>query len=131
VLGCASDATISAAITVAQRESKAIVADLIGVVDKVARAHQLVHLGVTYLGIHTGTDDQAGGADPLTDLQAVREAVTADLVVAGGINERTLPAILHQFPSIAIVGSGILGRPDPVAAAAALRAILDQHRTAQ
>jgi 3-hexulose-6-phosphate synthase len=130
VLAGASDATITAAVEVARKQGKAIVADLIGVPDKVARGRQLAALGVTYLGIHTGTDDQATGADPLADLQAIRSAVDAQIVVAGGINARTLPAILAQRPAIAIVGSGILNRPDPVAAATELRAILDQHRTA-
>jgi 3-hexulose-6-phosphate synthase len=128
VLAGASDATITAAVQVARQRDRAIVADLIGVPDKVARARQLAALGVTYLGIHTGTDDQAAGADPLADLQAVRGAVNVQLVVAGGINARTLPAILAQAPAIVIVGSGILNQPDPCAAATELRAILDQHR---
>jgi 3-hexulose-6-phosphate synthase len=131
VLGCASDATISAAVDIAQRTGKDIVADLIGVADKVARARELVELGVPYLGIHTGTDDQAAGADPLADLQAMRAAVAAKLVVAGGINERTLPAILRQSPAIVIVGSGILGQPNPVKAATTLRTILDQNQATQ
>ena len=131
VLGCASNATISAAVDIAQRAGKDIVADLIGVADKVARARELVELGVPYLGIHTGTDDQASGADPLADLQAMRAAVATKLVVAGGINERTLPAILRQSPAIVIVGSGILGQLKPVKAATTLRTILDQNQAAQ
>jgi 3-hexulose-6-phosphate synthase len=130
ILAGASDATITAAVDVARHRDRAIVADLIGVADKVTRARQLTALGVTYLGIHTGTDDQAAGADPLDDLQAVRTAVDARIVVAGGINARTLPAILAQGPAIVIVGSGILNQSDPCAAAAALRAILDQHLAA-
>jgi 3-hexulose-6-phosphate synthase len=128
VLACASDATVTAAVTVARQHGKAVVADLIGVPDKPARSRQLVDLGVEWLGIHTGTDDQAAGASPLADLQAVREAVDARIVVAGGINGRTLPSILACSPAIVIVGSGILGQPDPVAAATSLRAILDQAR---
>jgi 3-hexulose-6-phosphate synthase len=79
---------------------------------------------VQWLGIHTGTDDQAFGGDPLADLAAVRAAVDSRLVVAGGINERTLPAILRYEPDIAIVGSGILGNPDPLAAATRLRDLI-------
>lgn len=131
ILGCAGDATVAAAVAVADRREKAVVADLMGVADKVTRAQQLAALGVTYLGIHTGTDDQVTGANPLSDLQAVREATSTNLIVAGGINVRTLPAILRQSPSIVIVGSGILGQPEPVAAAAALRAMIDQAATAQ
>ena len=132
VLGCASDATISAAVAVAVAHRKAVVADLIGVADKVARARALARLGVTYLGIHTGTDDQAGGADPLADLEAVSSATDLPTVVAGGINESSLPAILALRPAIVIVGSGILGQADPLAAATALHRILttnsDQSR---
>jgi 3-hexulose-6-phosphate synthase len=128
VLAGASDATITAAVEVAKDRGKAIIADLIGVPDKVARGRQLAALGVSYLGIHTGTDDQAIGADPLSDLQAVRGAVDAQIVVAGGITARTLPAILALEPAIAIVGSGILNKPDPVAAAMELRAILDRQQ---
>jgi 3-hexulose-6-phosphate synthase len=128
VLACASDATVLAAVEEARPRGKSVVADLIGVPDKVARARRLVELGVDWLGIHTGTDDQAAGANPLADLHTVRSAVDAQVVVAGGINERTLPSILALSPAIVIVGSGILGQPDPVAAASALRAILDQHR---
>jgi 3-hexulose-6-phosphate synthase len=126
VLACASDATVSAAVDVARQYGKSVVADLIGVPDKPARARQLVDLGVEWLGIHTGTDDQAAGANPLADLEAVREAVDAQIVVAGGINARTLQSILASSPAIVIVGSGILGQPNPAAAATTLRAILDQ-----
>src|SRR5687768_13951052 len=126
VLAGASDATISAAVSVAQERGRSVVADLIGVADKVDRARQSASLGISYLGIHTGTDDQAAGANPLADLQAISQAVEIETVVAGGINARTLPAILALRPSIVIVGSGILGQPDPVAAAKALRDILDR-----
>jgi 3-keto-L-gulonate-6-phosphate decarboxylase len=61
----------------------------------------------------------------------MRAAVAAKLVVAGGINERTLPAILRQSPAIVIVGSGILGQPNSVKAATTLRTILDQNQAAQ
>lgn len=131
VLACASDATVSAAVAVAGDNGRLVVADLIGVADKVARARQLISLGVTHLGIHTGTDDQATGANPLADLMAVQAAISVQTVVAGGINAGTLPAILAQRPAIVIVGSGILGADDPVVAATELRELLDAHRSRQ
>jgi 3-hexulose-6-phosphate synthase len=124
VLGCAGDATIAAALAVARDRGKVVVVDLIGVADKPARAKELAALGVQWLGIHSGTDDQASGANPLDDLAAIRAAVDSRVVVAGGINERTLPAILRYEPDIAIVGSGILGQPDPLAAATRLSDLL-------
>ena len=130
VLAGASDATITAAVTVARAGGRAVVADLIGVADKVARASQVAGLGISYIGIHTGTDDQASGMDPLADLAAISRAVEIETAVAGGINATSLPAILALQPAIAIVGSGILGQPDPVAAAKALRNLIDRGRPA-
>lgn len=130
VLAGASDATITAAVAVAQERGKAVVADLIGVPDKVARARQLAALEVSYIGIHTGTDDQAAGDNPLADLEAISRAVEIETVVAGGIAAATLPVILALRPSIVIVGSGILGQPEPVAAAMALRDIIERESSA-
>lgn len=127
VLAGASDATIAAAVTVAQSRGKAVVADLIGLPDKVIRARRLAELGIAYLGVHTGTDDQATGANPLADLDAITRAVEIETVVAGGIAAATLPAILALRPSVVIVGSGILGQPNPVGAAKALREIIDRE----
>jgi 3-hexulose-6-phosphate synthase len=127
VLAGASDATITAAIAIARERGKAVVGDLIGVADKVGRANQVASLGISYIGIHTGTDDQATGMDPLSDLAAISRAVEIETVVAGGIIAATLPAILALRPAIVIVGTGILGQPDPIAAAKALRDIIDRE----
>ncbi len=129
VLACAGDATIEGAVRVANDRGKRVVCDLIGVPDKVARARQLAGLGVHMVGVHTGTDDQARGADPLADLAAITGAVDLPVVVAGGINATTLPAILTYGPAIVISGSGILGQADPVAAAKALHEAIGAGRS--
>lgn len=128
VLGCASDATVRAAVAVARQREKQVVADLLNVPDKPARAKQLAALGVDYLGVHTGTDDQALGADPLADLAAIRDAVSVPVIVAGGITVERLPAVLALGPAIVIAGSAIANAPDPVAAATAFRAVVDQAK---
>lgn len=122
VLAGASDATIRAAVELARAHDKQIVADLINVPDKPTRGRQLIELGVAYLGVHAGTDDQAAGANPLADLAVLRQAVSAPLIVAGGISLASLPAILALEPAIVVVGSAIANAADPVAAAAAFRA---------
>ena len=131
ILACASDATITAAADFAQQAGKAIVVDMIGVGHMAARAREVMALGATWLGIHTGTDDQARGADPLADLARVRAAVDARIAVAGGINERMLPALLAYAPEIVIVGSGILAQPEPVRAAQRLHEIIASQRSTQ
>lgn len=124
VLGCASDATVEGALAVARDRGGKVVVDLIGVADKVGRARALEALGVDYLGIHAGTDEQSRGADPLADLAAVSAAVSTSLAVAGGITLATLPAILALRPAIVIVGSGITRAADPIAAAFAFKSAI-------
>ncbi len=124
VLACASDTTLAAAIAVAVARGTQIVADLIGVADKPARARQLAALGVHMIGVHAGVDDQARGADPLADLAAVRAAVDTPIAVAGGISTRTIAAVRTLGPAIVIVGSAITAAADPRAATLELRALL-------
>lgn len=113
VLACASDATLRAALDVARARQRQVVADLIGVLDKPTRARQLAALGVDYIGIHTGSDEQAHGANPLADLAALSQTVSTPLVVAGGISTKTIGAVLAYKPAIAIVGSAITQAHDP------------------
>ena len=74
---------------------------------------QLAELGVDYIGVHTGTDDQAHGANPLADLAAVSQAVNTPVVVAGGITPASIRPVLAYHPAIVIVGSAVTAAKDP------------------
>jgi 3-hexulose-6-phosphate synthase len=122
VLACASDATIAAAVDVAQRRGKHVCADLIGVADKPARARELESLGVAYLGVHAGTDEsRTTGSGPAGDLAIVSAATTLPLCVAGGISPATIGDVLASRPAIVVVGSAITGAAIPAAVAAELK----------
>ncbi len=125
VLACASDATIRAAVAVGRTKGGKVVTDLIGVPDKPARAVQLAALGVDYIGVHTGTDDQAQGANPLSDLAAVSRVLSTPIVVAGGISPRTIGPILAYRPAIIIVGSAVTVARNPVVVLQELRSVVD------
>jgi len=130
VLGCAGDATVHAVVAVAMDRGRQVVADLIGVPDKRTRARELARIGVHYIGVHTGTDEQAGGADPLPNLALVQAEVATPLVVAGGISLENVGAILALGPAIVVVGSHITRATDPVATAYAFRAAIDRQQVA-
>lgn len=130
VLGCASDATVRAVVGVAMEWGRKAVADLIGVPDKRTRARELARLGVHYIGVHTGVDEQATGADPLSNLALVRAEVATPLVVAGGISLEGIEVILSFAPAIVVVGSHITCAADPVATAYAFRAAIARGRPA-
>lgn len=121
VLGVADDSTIAGAAASAAAHGKAVVVDLINVADKPARARHAQSLGVQFVAVHSGIDQQHQGQSPLTDLLAVKEAVTIGVLVAGGIRLETLPEVMRLNPEIVVVGGAITGAADPVAAARAIR----------
>ncbi len=124
VLGVADDATIAGAAASAAAHGKAAVVDLISVVDKPARARRAQELGARFVAVHSGIDQQKQGQSPLTDLRAVREAVSIGVMVAGGIKLETLPQVVGLAPDIVVVGGAITGASDPAAAARAIRAAM-------
>lgn len=125
VLGCAHDSTILAAIAVANARGGQVMADLIGVPYKRRRAQQLARMGIHYIGVHTGSDEQAAGMTPLSDLALVRSAVSTPLAVAGGIKPTDIEAIVLLSPAVIIVGSYITRAADPRSAATDLRTAIN------
>ena len=127
VLGVAQDSTIRGALRAAARFGRQIMADLMQVDDLVARSRELLDLGCHCLCVHTATDLQASGANPVADLARLRAALPAVcLAVAGGLDAATVPALAPYRPDIIIVGGAIVTAPDPASAARAIRARLDQ-----
>jgi len=127
VLGLADDATIRAAVAEARRSGQEIMVDMIGVALVEGRAREIDALGVDYICVHTGTDVQALGRNPLYELRRVGKAVSrARIAVAGGINLGSIAAIVRQAPDIVIVGSGITAQVDPRSAAAEIKRVMTE-----
>lgn len=126
VLGAANDFTIAAAVRAASATDKKIMADLINVRDIQTRARQIEQLGVAYLCVHTATDSQRQGLNPLAELEEVSRVVPPHkIAVAGGIDEALLPRILSYRPAVAIVGSAVTTSADPKNIALRLKKILE------
>jgi 3-hexulose-6-phosphate synthase len=125
VLGVADDNTIRGAFASARAHSGKVMVDLIGVPRVVERARFLDTLGVDYLGIHSGIDQQQRGKTPLQELREVSASVHTPLSVAGGINPATLPELLRYNPGIVVIGGAITQAQQPGAMAQAVREMLD------
>lgn len=126
VLAVTDDATIGGAVEAARAHGGQVVADMMCVADLAARGRRLAELGVDVLAVHTGVDQQAAGRTPLDDLRTLTGAgIGVPVAVAGGIGEASLPDHLPLSPAIVIVGGGITNAADPVAAAHALRTLMD------
>ena len=124
VMGAASDATIKGAVEAGEKHGKRVVADLIGVDNRVERAREIAKLGVAFVEIHAGLDEQAQpGYSINTLLEDGREA-GVPFSIAGGVKEDTIAAVRDAGAEVAVAGGAIYGADDPAAAAKALKSAL-------
>ena len=108
VLGVAHNVTIQSALGQAQKYGRQVMVDLITIDDVQSRVQELEEMGVDIICVHTASDVQEQGSDPLKDLQLVQRVKKAvKIAVAGGIKPATLPKILPYSPNVIIVGSFI------------------------
>ena len=124
VLGVAGDSTIEGAVKAARKHGKGIVADLIGVADKVKRAKEVSALGVEFVEMHAGLDEQAEEGFTFGTLLRDGEAAGVPFSVAGGVSTATITSVQDAGARVAVAGGAIYGAPDVGAAAAALRAAI-------
>jgi 3-hexulose-6-phosphate synthase len=124
VLGLAGDSTIVGAVAAAKKHGKGIVADLIGVPDKAARAKEVVALGVTFVEMHAGLDEQAEEGYTFGTLLDDGRAAGVPFSVAGGVSASTIASVQDAGAQVAVAGSAIYSADDPAAAAAELRAAI-------
>ncbi len=112
VLGVADDETIKDAIQAAKNYNVRLMADLLGVADKPERARALEAMGVDFVCVHVGIDQQMRGENPLAILSEVAKAVNIPVATAGGLNSETAPEVVKNGASIVIVGGAITKAED-------------------
>jgi 3-hexulose-6-phosphate synthase/6-phospho-3-hexuloisomerase len=116
VLGLAQDMTIKRAVNSANAHNVKIMADLIGVDDKVKRAKELEGLGVDYLLVHTPLDIQRVMLQKvdlgLDELKGLIENVDIPVAAAGGINHEIAQILKEAGVSIFIVGRALTKAKD-------------------
>lgn len=128
VLGAADRATIAAACDVAVRDGKAVAVDAIVAPDLGVIVAKLHGLAVGWLMVHAGLDRQAAGGNPFADLDRLGgDDASVQLAVAGGLDaEAARRVIADQRVTLIVVGAAITAAANPAAAAATIRAVLDE-----
>ncbi len=101
-------------------------ADLINVPDPVKRAKELEELGVDYLNVHVGIDQQMVGKDPLDILSEVVENVSIPVAAAGGLDAEKAAGCIAMGASIVIVGSNIVKSRNVTESARKVRKEIDR-----
>jgi 3-hexulose-6-phosphate synthase/6-phospho-3-hexuloisomerase len=125
MLGVTDDSTISEGVDAGARYGARIMVDMINVDDMITRAFELERLGVDYVCVHVGIDQQMRGVDPLDVLTKVVETVRIPVAVAGGINSETAAKAVEAGASIVIVGGAITKAERAEAAATMVKRAMD------
>jgi len=127
ILAAADDSTIKDALKSARKYGTKVMVDLIGIKDKVQRAKTLEKMGVDYLCMHVGIDEQMIGKKPVEILSTVVKNTEIPVAVAGGINSETAVDVVNAGASIIIVGGAITKANDVKKATEDLKkAIIDK-----
>jgi 3-hexulose-6-phosphate synthase len=126
VLASAADSTIAGAVKAGKAHGKAVVADMIGVADKAARLQELKAMGVSWVELHAGLDEQAQAGYSIEKLLEVGRSADMPFSVAGGINAERIGGVESAGATIAVAGAAIYGAKDPGAAAKDLRKKIKQ-----
>ncbi len=109
ILGLADDGTLSEGVMVARKYGAEIMVDLINVPDKVQRAKEAEAMGVSYICLHMGIDEQMKGEEPPIEiLKKISAETKLPVAVAGGITAENAGEYVAAGASIVIVGGGII-----------------------
>lgn len=122
VMGTVDDDTIRGAVAAGRKYGKQVVADMIGVVDgRVARIREVAKLGVSFVEIHAGLDEQARPGYSIQQLLEDGRLAGVPFSIAGGVKVDTIGAVREAGAVVAVAGGAIYNATDPGAAAAELK----------
>ncbi|NPE29650.1 bifunctional hexulose-6-phosphate synthase/ribonuclease regulator [Methanococcoides sp. SA1] len=127
LLGNADDSTVLDAVRSAHKYGVKLMADLIIVEDPVSRAIELELMGVDYINMHTGIDQQMTGKDPNPILEKMTTAVSIPVAAAGGLDAASAAMAVKAGASIVIVGGNITQSDNVTGAAKKIREAVDSN----
>jgi 3-hexulose-6-phosphate synthase/6-phospho-3-hexuloisomerase len=129
LLAASDDSTILDAVKSARKYGVKLMVDLIGVPDVVKRAQVLEKLGVDYLCIHVGIDEQMRGKKPQQVLSSLIKHTCLPVAVAGGLNSETVTDMIRGGASIIIVGGAITKAKNVTEAATLIKKAMTQKKS--
>jgi 3-hexulose-6-phosphate synthase/6-phospho-3-hexuloisomerase len=108
ILAAADNSTIEDALRSARKYGVELMVDIMNADDPVGRAKELEVLGVDYVCVHVGIDQQMKGMDTVSLLEKVSAAVQTPLAVAGGIDAEVAADVVGLGADVVIVGGNII-----------------------
>ncbi|UCH71813.1 MAG: orotidine 5'-phosphate decarboxylase [Thermoplasmatales archaeon] len=128
VLAASDNSTIQDALKSARKYGAKLMVDLIGVKDKIKRSQELEKIGVDYLCMHVGIDEQMLGKNPINVLNSVIKKTNVPVAVAGGLNSETVADVVKAGASIIIVGGAITKAKDVKKATEQIKKAIDERK---
>ncbi|HEX7575915.1 MAG TPA: orotidine 5'-phosphate decarboxylase / HUMPS family protein, partial [Candidatus Methanoperedens sp.] len=129
ILGSADNSAINESVRSARKYGVKIMADLISAGTPAKRAKELAELGIDYINIHVGIDQQMLGEDPLRILKKLN--INVPIAVAGGLDAQSAADAVISGASIVIVGGNIVRSSNVTASAKVIRESIDNPELSQ
>jgi len=126
VMGVSDDPTIEEAIRAGRKYGVEIMVDLLGVEDKITRAHEMERMGVDYLCMHVSIDKQMLGVSPCEEIKQLADQVSIPIAAAGGLNSENSHLAAQAGASIIIIGGALNKAPNVIEAARKIRESIDK-----
>jgi len=125
MLASSDDSTVAEALRAARKYGVQLMMDLLTVPDPVKRSRELDSMGVDYICVHVGIDQQMTGKDTIDFLKEIVKVVGTPVAAAGGIDPLTGASAIASGAAIVIVGGSIVRSADVTASARKLREAID------
>ena len=125
MLANADNSTIKDAIRAARKYGVQIMIDLLTASKPIERSKELEALGVDFICVHVGIDQQMTGQNTIDFLKQIVKEVRTPIAAAGGMDDKSGAEAVAIGASIVIVGGSIVRSSDVTGSARKIRSALD------
>lgn len=125
MLASSDNSTIEDALRAARKYGVQLMMDLLTVPDPIERSKELEKLGVDFICVHVGIDQQMTGRSTIDFLKQIVRDTKTPVAAAGGINAENGAEAVASGAAIVIVGGNIVKSADVTGSARKIRDAID------
>jgi 3-hexulose-6-phosphate synthase/6-phospho-3-hexuloisomerase len=125
MLAASDNSTVEDAMRAARKYGVQIMMDLLTVSDPVNRSKELEKMGVDYICVHMGIDQQMRGRGTIDLLKQIAKEVKMPVAAAGGIDALSGAEAIAAGAAIVIVGGNVIRSADVTRSAQKIREAID------
>jgi 3-hexulose-6-phosphate synthase/6-phospho-3-hexuloisomerase len=125
MLAASDNSTVEDAMRAARKYGVQIMMDLLTVPDPVNRSKELEKMGVDYICVHVGIDQQMRGRGTIDLLKQIAKEVKTPVAAAGGIDALSGAEAISTGAAIVIVGGNVVRSADVTRSAQTIRDAID------